>query len=83
MKIVNIHTAKTTLSQLLAEVERGEEVVIARNGEPIARVIRYVTKEMRPPPGFGAHTGRIIGELDPGPVLEPSDYADPELWTDD
>lgn len=46
-------------------------------------MIRYVTKEMRPPPGFGAHTGRILGELDPGPVLEPSDYADPELWTDD
>jgi len=39
MKTVNIHDAKTTLSRLLAEVERGEIVVIARNGEPIAELI--------------------------------------------
>ncbi len=36
MKIVNVHQAKTTLSQLLAEVEQGEDVIIARNGKPIA-----------------------------------------------
>ena len=40
MKTVNIHEAKTTLSQLLAEVEAGEDVVIARNGAPIARLTR-------------------------------------------
>jgi prevent-host-death family protein len=38
MKTVNVYDAKTHLSQLLAEVERGEEVVIARNGQPIARL---------------------------------------------
>jgi prevent-host-death family protein len=38
MKTVNVHEAKTTLSQLLAEVEQGEEVVIARNGVPVARL---------------------------------------------
>lgn len=83
MKIVNVHTAKTTLSQLLAEVESGEEIVIARNGKPIARMVPYAKSELRLPPGFGAHTGRIIGELDPGPVFEPSDYTDPELYADD
>jgi prevent-host-death family protein len=35
---VNIHEAKTRLSQLLARVEAGEEVVIARAGRPIARL---------------------------------------------
>ena len=39
MKTVNVHQAKTTLSQLLAEVEAGEDVVIARNGTPVARLV--------------------------------------------
>ncbi len=38
---VNVHAAKTQLSQLLALVEEGEEVVIARNGRPVARVVPY------------------------------------------
>ncbi len=38
MRVVNVHEAKTTLSQLLADVERGEEVLIARNGTPVARL---------------------------------------------
>lgn len=83
MKMVNVHTAKTQLSQLLAEVEAGEEVVIARNGTPVARLIRYVTQEMRPAPGFGADTVQFVGEIPVGPVFEPSDYADPDLWSDD
>ncbi len=37
--IVNVHQAKTQLSQLLAQVEAGEEVVIARRGEPVARLV--------------------------------------------
>ena len=40
MKSVNIHEAKTRLSQLVAEVENGEEVVIARAGKPVARLVR-------------------------------------------
>ena len=39
VKIVNVHDAKTNLSRLLAEVERGEEIVIARAGTPCARLI--------------------------------------------
>jgi len=38
MKTVNVHEAKTTLSRLLEEVERGETLVIARNGKPIAEL---------------------------------------------
>jgi antitoxin (DNA-binding transcriptional repressor) of toxin-antitoxin stability system len=37
---VNIHEAKTQLSKLLRRVEAGEEIVIARDGEPVARLIR-------------------------------------------
>ena len=38
-KIVNIHEAKTHLSRLLARVAAGDEVVIAKAGKPIARLI--------------------------------------------
>lgn len=39
MKTVNVHDAKSQLSRLLAQVERGEEVVIARAGRPVARLV--------------------------------------------
>ena len=38
-KTVNIHDAKTHLSSLLAEVEAGSEVIIARAGKPIAKLV--------------------------------------------
>ena len=41
METVNIHQAKTQLSQLLHGVEQGEEVVIARAGVPIARLVAW------------------------------------------
>jgi prevent-host-death family protein len=46
---VNIHEAKTNLSQLLARVEQGEEVVIARNGVAIARLVRIERRPRREP----------------------------------
>lgn len=39
MRTVNVHEAKTTLSALLLEVERGEDVVIARNDKPVAKLV--------------------------------------------
>jgi len=38
MQIVNIHAAKTHLSQLLDAVQAGEEIIIARAGRPIAKI---------------------------------------------
>ena len=40
MRIVNVQDAKTQLSRLLGLVEAGEEVVIARYGKPVARLVR-------------------------------------------
>lgn len=37
--IVNVHEAKTQLSRLLARVEAGEEITIARAGQPFARLV--------------------------------------------
>jgi prevent-host-death family protein len=44
---VNIHEAKTQLSRLIAKVEQGEEVVIARAGEPVAKLIRADRSKQR------------------------------------
>ena len=40
---VNVHQAKTELSRLLLDVERGHEVIIARNGTPVARLVPFLT----------------------------------------
>ena len=56
MKTVTIHEAKTNLSRLLAEVEAGGEVVIARDQKPI---VRLVALEPRAPRVFGALKGTI------------------------
>lgn len=34
-----MHEAKSTLSQLVEQAERGEEILIARAGEPVARIV--------------------------------------------
>jgi prevent-host-death family protein len=55
---VNIGNAKAHFSQLLKRVAAGEEIVIARAGRPIARLVRY-----RPKRGnrkFGTMRGKII-----------------------
>jgi prevent-host-death family protein len=38
---VNVHEAKTHLSRLLRRVEGGEEIVIARNGCPVVRLVPF------------------------------------------
>ena len=49
MFVVNVHQAKTQLSRLLARVEAGEEVVIARRGEPVARLVACKPRSKRQP----------------------------------
>jgi len=41
MKIVNTHEAKTHLSRLLDEAEAGEEILIAKAGRPVAKLVPY------------------------------------------
>jgi prevent-host-death family protein len=49
---VNVHDAKTNLSRLLARVERGERIVIARAGKPVAVLAPYVGSPARRVPGL-------------------------------
>src|SRR4028119_1622646 len=56
MTRVNVQEAKTRLSQLLAAAERGEEVVIARGGRPVVRLVPVEEPGLRPG-GSGAGPG--------------------------
>ena len=51
MQIVNIHDAKTQFSKLLEKVQSGEDVVIAKAGQPIARLVPYTPpkRDINPP----------------------------------
>ncbi|HEX3244007.1 MAG TPA: type II toxin-antitoxin system Phd/YefM family antitoxin [Chloroflexota bacterium] len=60
MESVNVHEAKTHLSKLLERVEAGEEIIIARNGRPIAR-LTGLAKPKRAP---GSLKGRITMRSD-------------------
>jgi len=42
LRQINVHEAKTQLSKLLAEVEKGREIVVARDGKPVARLVPFV-----------------------------------------
>ncbi|MEL6339344.1 MAG: type II toxin-antitoxin system Phd/YefM family antitoxin [Myxococcota bacterium] len=61
---VNIHQAKTQLSQLLARVEAGEEVVIARAGEPVAKLVKLDSTLKRRVPGRYRGQGYIAPDFD-------------------
>ncbi|MEW6052853.1 MAG: type II toxin-antitoxin system Phd/YefM family antitoxin [Nitrospirota bacterium] len=51
MAIVNIHEAKTHLSRILSRVQSGEEIIIAKAGKPIARLVSVEKKLPRRTPG--------------------------------
>ena len=74
MTTVNVHEAKSQLSRLLAQVEAGEEVIIARNGKPVAQLVACKPKGR---PQFGAMKGLIsIDER----FFEPLPEEELELW---
>ena len=54
---VTIHEAKTHLSRLIAAVERGEEVVIARRDKPVVRLVIEQQEKPERRSGLGALAG--------------------------
>ncbi len=57
MYTVNVHEAKTNLSKLLALVLEGKEVVIAKAGKPVAKIVHY--EEKLEPRKMGLLKGKI------------------------
>ncbi len=60
--MVNIHEAKTHLSKLLERVAAGEEVIIAKNGKPVARLVP-ISRSPRVP-GRAKGLIRILEDFD-------------------
>lgn len=82
-KTVNIHEAKTNLSSLIAEVEGGREVTIARAGKPVAKLVPLSKGAQSRPdrrPGFLKGKIRIGDDFD-DPL--PDDILAPFLGTRD
>ena len=67
MRIVNIHAAKTHFSRLVEDVSAGEEIIIAKAGQPVARLVPISTE----PKG-----DRKLGGL-AGIVSLPPNFDDP------
>lgn len=72
---VNIHRAKTNLSQLILKAEAGEEVVIARAGKP---VVRLVPVDLQVPSGRIAERNAAKQMLKNSLKISP-DFFDPKL----
>jgi prevent-host-death family protein len=66
---VNVHQAKTHLSKLLERVAAGEEVVIARAGRPVARLVPARERPQKRTPGTAAGKVWIFPEFD-APLLD-------------
>jgi len=55
MEVFNVHEAKTHLSKLLDRVAQGEEVIIAKSGRPVAKLVRVAVEPRKP--------GRLKGRI--------------------
>lgn len=64
MKSYNTHDAKTHLSHLLDRAAKGEEIVIARKGKPIAKLVPYVAHELARTPGVLRGAITVAGDFD-------------------
>jgi prevent-host-death family protein len=81
MTTVNMHEAKTHLSRLVARVEAGEEITIARAGRPVARLVApEPTRELRLglwkgrvhiPDDFDEIDEELIRDFEDGPIFPP------------
>jgi len=75
LETITIHAAKTTLSQLLARVEAGEEIILARGKEPIAKLVPYQA------PPTKCRFGSLRGIITIGPAFfEPLSEEELAKW---
>ena len=72
-----MHEAKTTLSQLVSRVEGGEEVILARDGKPVAKLVPVRAARRR---RLGRWKGKVRMSRDFDAPLPPELLA---AWTDE
>ena len=64
MKSVNIHEAKTHLSRLIQRAAAGEEIVIAKAGTPLVKLVPYVCTQEAREPGYWRGKVHIANDFD-------------------
>ena len=79
MKQVNLYEAKTRLSALVDQAAAGEEIVIAKNGKPCARLVALETETHAPQRRFGFWSKYDYRAPDVFPETTPEEIA---LWED-
>ncbi|MBI2373104.1 MAG: type II toxin-antitoxin system Phd/YefM family antitoxin [Deltaproteobacteria bacterium] len=68
MKSVTVHEAKSTLSKLLVATENGEEIIVCRGDQPVARLVPFRPSTRKRPP---------VGEITSLPVTYSADCFAP------
>ncbi len=77
LKIYNVHQAKTHLSKLIDRAHAGEEIIVAKAGEPWARIVPYAEPAPLPP----RKPGRLAGmNIDPDIWFEPMSDEERDIW---
>ena len=70
-RVINTHEAKSRLSELIREAEAGREVIVARNGKPVAKIIPWPPAHAPRVPGAWkgsvSYAGDVVG---PDPEVE-------------
>lgn len=64
METVNLYQAKTNLSQLVERAAAGEEIIIAKAGRPLARLLPLAKRAGARPLGLFAGEARMSGDFD-------------------
>ena len=83
MTTVSIHDAKTHLSRLIEQVLAGEEVVIARDAQPVVRLVRAEAADLSPKkPLLGAMKGRMADIGDEAMASLTDEYLGLDLRSD-
>lgn len=83
-KQVNVYEAKTQLSKLLQQVEAGDEIIIARHGKPVARLVPVQRAPVRRVPGGWKGKVWMSPDFDePDPELEALFYEGPVFPAED
>ena len=70
---VNLYEAKTNLSQLVEDAAKGEEIIIAKNGKPMAKLVSVTPSE--------APKKRVLGQW--AHLVDPNDKRTREEWLRD
>lgn len=73
---VSIDDAKAHLSRLIAQVENGEEITIARHGRPVARLVSLDPDRVHRTPGAWRGRVRVADDFDDVSVSELQEWYD-------